>query len=119
MKADDVMRLSMTGEQITGARAAEVGLATEAVDEPIKAALDLIAAISERSPDSVAATKKLLYANRRGSLRAGLAARAQAAGDDVQVGQHQDRPRGGDGQAAGVVQAPHVRLGTGPFVHRC
>ncbi len=69
MKADDVMRLSMTGEQITGARAAEIGLATEAVDEPIKAALDLIAAISERSPDSVAATKKLLYANRRGSLR--------------------------------------------------
>lgn len=69
MKVDDVMRLSMTGEQITGARAAEIGLATEAVDEPIKAALDLIAAIAERSPDSVAATKKLLYANRRGSLR--------------------------------------------------
>lgn len=69
MKADDVMRLSMTGEQITGARAAEIGLATEAVDEPIKAALDLIAKISERSPDSVAATKKLIYTNRRGSLR--------------------------------------------------
>ncbi len=69
MRADDVMRLSMTGEQITGARAAEIGLATEAVDEPIKAALDLIARISERSPDSVAATKKLIYANRRGSLR--------------------------------------------------
>ncbi|MEO6605970.1 MAG: crotonase/enoyl-CoA hydratase family protein, partial [Aeromicrobium sp.] len=72
MKADDVMQLSMTGEQITGARAAEVGLATEAVDEPIKAALDLIAKITERSPDSVAATKKLLYANRRGSLRQAL-----------------------------------------------
>lgn len=69
MRADDVMRLSMTGEQITGARAAEVGLATEAVEEPLKAALDLVTAISERSPDSVAATKKLLYANRRGSLR--------------------------------------------------
>ncbi len=69
MKADDVMQLSMTGEQITGARAAEIGLATEAVDEPIKAALDLIAKIIERSPDSVAATKQLLYANRRGSLR--------------------------------------------------
>ncbi len=70
MKADDVMKLSMTGEQITGHRAAEIGLATESVDEPIKAALDLIAKITERSPDSVAATKKLLYANRRGSLRA-------------------------------------------------
>ncbi len=70
MKADDVMRLSMTGEQITGSRAAEVGLATEAVDEPIKAALDLIDKIVERSPDSVAATKRLIYANRRGGLRA-------------------------------------------------
>ncbi len=70
MKADDVMRLSMTGEHITGARAAEIGLATEAVDEPIKAALDLIDKIAERSPDSVAATKRLIYANRRGSLRA-------------------------------------------------
>ena len=69
MKADDVMRLSMTGEQITGTRAVELGLATEAVDEPIKAALELIESISERSPDSVAATKKLIYANRRGSLR--------------------------------------------------
>lgn len=69
MKADDVMRLSMTGEQITGKRAAELGLATEAVKEPLKAALDLIEKITERSPDSVAATKHLLYANRRGSLR--------------------------------------------------
>ncbi len=72
MKADDVMRLSMTGEQITGTRAAEVGLATEALGDPLKAALELIDAIVERSPDSVAATKRLLYANRRGSLRAAL-----------------------------------------------
>ena len=69
MKADDVMRLSMTGEQITGKRAAELGLATSAVKEPLKAALDLVDKISERSPDSVAATKKLMYANRRGSAR--------------------------------------------------
>lgn len=72
MKADDVMRLSMTGEQITGARAAELGLASEVSDDPLTAALVLVEAIAERSPDSVAATKQLVYANRRGSLRAAL-----------------------------------------------
>ncbi len=69
LKADDLLRLSMTGEPVTGARAAELGLATEAVDEPLQEALDLVAAIVERSPDSVAATKKLIYANRRGTVR--------------------------------------------------
>jgi enoyl-CoA hydratase/carnithine racemase len=70
LPADVVMRLAMTGESFTGARAAELGLATEAVEDPLAAALALVDQIVERSPDSVAATKQLVYGSRRGSLRA-------------------------------------------------
>lgn len=69
MAADVVMRLAMTGEMLTGARAAEIGLATDVSDDPLAAAHALIAQIVERSPDSVAATKRLVYGTRRGSLR--------------------------------------------------
>lgn len=70
LPADELMRLAMTGESFSGARAAELGLATEAVDDPLAAALALVDQIVERSPDSVAATKQLVYGSRRGSLRA-------------------------------------------------
>ena len=70
LRGDVAMRLAMTGERITGRRAAELGLATEAVDRPLEAALALIDQIVERSPDSVAATKRLLHGTRRGPLRA-------------------------------------------------
>ncbi|MCW2825488.1 MAG: crotonase/enoyl-CoA hydratase family protein [Aeromicrobium sp.] len=69
MKADVAMRLAMTGESISGERAVELGLATEASDDPLAAALALVDRIVERSPDSVAATKRLMYATRRGSVR--------------------------------------------------
>lgn len=69
MPADVAMRLSMTGEMFTGERAAELGLATGVSTDPLKDALALVEQIVERSPDSVAATKKLMYANRHGSLR--------------------------------------------------
>lgn len=69
LPADVLMRLAMTGEQLSGARAAELGLATEASEDPLAAALDLVDRIVERSPDSVAATKRLVYGTRRGSLR--------------------------------------------------
>jgi enoyl-CoA hydratase/carnithine racemase len=69
LPADVVMRLAMTGEQITGARAVELGLATEVSDDPLAAALELVDQIVQRSPDSVAATKRLMYGSRRGSAR--------------------------------------------------
>jgi len=69
LPADVAMRLAMTGEAFTGERAAELGLATEASADPLKAALALVDQIIERSPDSVAATKRLLYSNRRGGIR--------------------------------------------------
>lgn len=81
LPADVVMRLSMTGESFTGERAVELGLATEVSDDPLKAALALVDQIVERSPDSVAATKRLIYANRHSSVRQAyrLERRLQAA----------------------------------------
>ncbi|WP_456695138.1 crotonase/enoyl-CoA hydratase family protein [Aeromicrobium sp. P5_D10] len=81
LPADVAMRLSMTGEPFSGERAVELGLATEASDDPLKAALVLVDQIVERSPDSVAATKQLIYRTRRGSLRSAyrLERRLQAA----------------------------------------
>jgi enoyl-CoA hydratase/carnithine racemase len=69
LPADVVMRLAMTGESFTGERAAELGLATEVSDDPLAAALALVGQVVERSPDSVAATKQLIYANRHSSIR--------------------------------------------------
>ncbi|MCA1780661.1 MAG: crotonase/enoyl-CoA hydratase family protein [Dermatophilaceae bacterium] len=56
---DVAKRLTMTGEVITGAEAVRLGLATETSDDPVSAAYDLIRQISTRSPDSVAATKRI------------------------------------------------------------
>lgn len=69
LPADVALRLAMTGESFTGERAAELGLATEVSTDPLKSALGLVEQIIERSPDSVAATKKLMYASRHGSIR--------------------------------------------------
>ena len=69
LPADVAMRLAMTGESFTGERAAELGLASGVSTDPLKDALALIELIVERSPDSVAATKQLMYATRHGSVR--------------------------------------------------
>lgn len=81
LSADVVMRLSMTGESFSGERAAELGLASEVSSDPLKAALSLVDQLVERSPDSVAATKRLIYANRHSPLRRAyrLERRLQAA----------------------------------------
>lgn len=81
LPADVAMRLSMTGESFSGARAAELGLATEAGEDPLTAALELVERICERSPDSVAATKQLIYGTRHATLRQAyrLERRLQAA----------------------------------------
>jgi enoyl-CoA hydratase/carnithine racemase len=68
--ADVAKRLAMTGETVSGAEAADLGLATDVADDPMKPALELVDAIVARSPDSVAASKKLLNEVRLGSLRA-------------------------------------------------
>lgn len=68
--ADVAKRLVMTGEIITGHEAAEIGLATAASDDPAKDAAQLAEAITARSPDSVAAAKKLLNLVRWGGIGA-------------------------------------------------
>ncbi|KGN34103.1 enoyl-CoA hydratase [Knoellia sinensis KCTC 19936] len=56
---DVAKRLTMTGETISGTEAVRLGLATEENADPYAGALALASAIAERSPDSVAATKRL------------------------------------------------------------
>jgi enoyl-CoA hydratase/carnithine racemase len=56
---DVAKRLTMTGEVVTGAEAVRLGLATETSDDPVGAAYELIRQIGTRSPDSVAATKRI------------------------------------------------------------
>lgn len=56
---DTAKRLTMTGEVFTGAEAARLGLATAAVADPQAAADAFIEQVVTRSPDSVAATKRL------------------------------------------------------------
>ncbi|QHS11179.1 crotonase/enoyl-CoA hydratase family protein [Sinimarinibacterium sp. NLF-5-8] len=56
---DVAMKLTMSGERISGARAHELGLVTEVTDDPLTYARALAAQIAERSPDAVALTKRL------------------------------------------------------------
>lgn len=56
---DVAKRLTMTGETITGSEAVRLGLATEENTDPYAGALALAATLAERSPDSVAATKRI------------------------------------------------------------
>lgn len=69
LRTDVLLRLALTGEVFSGERAAELGLATGVSDDPMVPALELAQQIIARSPDSVAATKRLVLATRRGSVR--------------------------------------------------
>lgn len=56
---DTAKLLTMTGEVISGRRAGELGLVTEVAEEPMHAADELTRRFVERSPDAVAAAKRL------------------------------------------------------------
>ena len=56
---DTAKRLAMTGEILTGEKAAELGLASEVVSDPVAAAEELAHQLLTRSPDSVAYAKRL------------------------------------------------------------
>lgn len=60
---DVAMKLSMTAEAIDAQTALDIGLITGVSEDPLKTAEELVAQISERSPDSVAAVKKLYQQN--------------------------------------------------------
>ena len=59
VRMDVAKRLTMTGEVVSGTRAVELGLASEVHDEPFVAATRFLEQVLARSPDSVAATKRL------------------------------------------------------------
>ncbi|MGW1681120.1 crotonase/enoyl-CoA hydratase family protein [Saccharopolyspora sp. NPDC002376] len=56
---DVAKRLAMTAEVFDGTKAHELGLVTEVGDDPHAAAVELAEQLATRSPDSVAATKRL------------------------------------------------------------
>ncbi|MDO5502361.1 MAG: crotonase/enoyl-CoA hydratase family protein [Actinomycetia bacterium] len=56
---DVAKRLTMTGEVVDGEQAVRLGLASEVSEDPVPAAYELIERIATRSPDSVAATKRI------------------------------------------------------------
>ena len=59
---DTAKLLTMTGATVSGQRARELGLVTTLADDPMSAAEELVAQLRERSPDAVAATKRLFEA---------------------------------------------------------
>lgn len=56
---DVAKRLAMTGELISGTQAHALGLATEVTDDPQAAGMALLRQIATRSPDAVAAVKRV------------------------------------------------------------
>ena len=60
VRLDVAKRLTMTGEVVDGSRAVELGLASEVHADPLAAADAFLAEVATRSPDAVAATKRVL-----------------------------------------------------------
>ncbi len=79
--ADLAKRLVLTGEVFSGEQAVEYGIASGVAEDPLKPAMELVDQLIARSPDSVAASKKLLNETRRASPRRAfrLERRLQAA----------------------------------------
>ena len=70
---DTAKQLTMTAQMFSGKEAADLGLVTELATDPVVAALDLAHRIAERSPDSVAAAKRLFNKTWTSSPRATFA----------------------------------------------
>ena len=70
---DTAKKLTMTAQLLSGKEAADLGLVTELAADPVAAAHDLAAEISKRSPDSVAAAKRLFNSTWTASPRATFA----------------------------------------------
>jgi len=60
---DVALKLTMTAETLTAQEALEHGLITAISEDPLQTARQLAAQVSERSPDAVAAVKKLFHEN--------------------------------------------------------
>lgn len=63
MRADQAMLLAMTGREISAQEALDNGLITTINENPEQAAMSLALELAERSPDAIAAVKKLYLNN--------------------------------------------------------
>ncbi|HET8559079.1 MAG TPA: crotonase/enoyl-CoA hydratase family protein [Marmoricola sp.] len=66
---DTAKQLTMTGRMLSGKEALDLGLVTELSADPEAAALDLARELATRSPDAVAAAKRLFDRSRTASHR--------------------------------------------------
>ncbi|MEU8240937.1 crotonase/enoyl-CoA hydratase family protein [Actinoplanes missouriensis] len=66
---DVAKRLTMTAERFDGAEAHRLGLVTELADDPVKAATAFAESLLDRSPDALAAAKRLVDGALTGSAR--------------------------------------------------
>lgn len=66
---DTAKRLAMTGDVVTGEEARSLGLVTEVAADPYAGAAALVERLRQRSPDSLAATKRLFTASWTASPR--------------------------------------------------
>jgi enoyl-CoA hydratase/carnithine racemase len=73
MERDQAMWLAMSAEEFSGTRAKELGLATALADDPLATALEAARQLLERSPDTVAAAKRLYRKSWTGGAGAALA----------------------------------------------
>ena len=73
MNRDQAMRLAMTADVISGTEAHTAGLVTALDDDPMQASQLLAQSLAERSPDAIAAVKKLYRKSWHGSPGMALA----------------------------------------------
>ena len=66
---DVAKKLTMTAEEFDGAQARRLGLVTELHDEPVKAATAFAESLLTKSPDALAAAKRLINGAITGSAR--------------------------------------------------
>ena len=73
MARDHAMWLAMTADEISAQRALELGLVTNLAKNPVDTALNMAMQLMERSPEAVAAVKRLYRKSWSGSPGAALA----------------------------------------------
>lgn len=66
---DVAKKLTMTAETFSGERAVDLGVASEVSDDPLAAAMELAQSLTEKSPDQLAAAKRLINRSWNASAR--------------------------------------------------
>jgi len=73
MNRDQAMKLAMTADRVSGTEAHELGLVTMLDSKPLDCARSFAESLLERSPDAIAAVKRLYRKSWNGSAGAALA----------------------------------------------